>query len=198
MDLQLLDLPDELLLIILKKLDNIDVLYSLVDINNNRLDVLAQDKLFTSILNLVLTDEKIFDRICIDILPRIDHNVKRLILESSSIKRVLLAGNYLNLTNLKLFKFGQNIALQYFKNELLFSHIFKQQITDLTLIYNDNDGLITSLKDYTINIYSHILTFFKNLQHLSIQGSSIAAYPGLSLCDLPLTMEMLDVVFGIF
>ena len=187
MNVELLDLPDELLLIILKKLDNIDVLYSLVDINNNRLDVLAQDKLFTSNLNLVLTDEKIFDRICIDILPRIDHSVKRLILESSSIKRVLLAGNYFNLTNLKLFKFGQNIALQYFKNELLFSHIFKQQITDLTLIYNDNDGIITSLKDYTLNIYAHILTFFKNLQHLSIQGSSIAAYPGLSLCDLPLT-----------
>ncbi len=68
-----------------------------------------------------------------------------------------------------------------------FERIFKQQITDLTLIYNDNDGIVSLLKDYTINIYAHILNFFKNLQNLTINGSSIAAYPGLSLCDLPST-----------
>ncbi len=44
------------------------------------------------------------------------------------------------------------------------------------------------MKDYTINIYAYILTFFENLQHLSIYGSSTTAYPGLSLCDLPSTM----------
>ena len=33
----LLDLPNEILLIILKKLDNMDVLYSLFDLNNERL-----------------------------------------------------------------------------------------------------------------------------------------------------------------
>jgi len=75
----------------------------------------------------------------------------------------------------------------YYLDESPFVHIFKQQITDLTLIYNDNDGIITSLKDYTTNVYAHILTFFKNLRNLSINGSSITAYPGLSLCDLPST-----------
>jgi hypothetical protein len=116
-NIHLLDLPDEILLIILKKLDNIDVLYSLLNIENNRLDILAQDKLFTNTLNLVLSDEIIFERFCRHILPRIHGNIKYLILESSAIKRILLAGSYPNLTNLKFFKFGQDIALQFFKSK---------------------------------------------------------------------------------
>jgi hypothetical protein len=140
-------------------LDNIDVLYSLLDFDNNRLDVLAQDKLFTSALNLV----------------------------SSSLQRVFLVGNYSNLTNLELLQFGQDVALQYFREEFLSSHIFQQQITDISLMCNDNDGIITLLKDYTANVYAYSLTFFKKLQHLSIHGSSITSYAGLSLCDLPLT-----------
>jgi hypothetical protein len=120
-DIHLLNLPDEIILIILKKLNNIDVLYSLVDIKNNRLDVLAQDKYFTNTLNLVLSDQMIFDRFCIYILPRIHGNIKYLILESLALKSILLAGSYPNLKNLKLFKFGQDIALQFFKGKLFSS-----------------------------------------------------------------------------
>ncbi len=46
-DIHFLDLSNEILLIILKKLDNIDVLYSLFGINNKRLDILAQDDVFS-------------------------------------------------------------------------------------------------------------------------------------------------------
>jgi len=85
------DLPNEIWLTILKKLDNISVLYSLFGVINQRFDVLLQDNIFTNILNLVkssadhissFVDPK-FDRFCIDILPRIYHNVKHLILESN-------------------------------------------------------------------------------------------------------------------
>jgi hypothetical protein len=117
-DIHLLDLPDEILFLILKKLDNIDVLYSLLDIRNNRLDVLAQDKFFTNTLNLVLSNEMILERFFIDILPRIHGNVKNLIFESSSMKRILSAGTYPKLTNLKLVKFGQDRALQFFKSKI--------------------------------------------------------------------------------
>jgi hypothetical protein len=120
-DIDLLDLPDELLLFILKKLDNIDILYSLLDVENKRLDVLAHDEQFTNTLILTVSDETILNRFCIDILPRIHGNVKHLVLESSAIKRVLHAGSYPILTNLKLFKFGQDIALQFFKGKLIFS-----------------------------------------------------------------------------
>jgi len=81
-NIHLLDLPNEVLFIILRKLNNIDVLYSLLDINNGRLDIVAQDKIFTNILNFVDIDNiSLIDRFCIYILPRIRHNLKYFILE---------------------------------------------------------------------------------------------------------------------
>ncbi|CAF3416395.1 unnamed protein product [Rotaria socialis] len=116
-DINFLDLPNEMLLIILKKLDNIDVLYSLFGINNKRLDILVQDGVFTNNLNFVttslITDEK-FDRFCTYILPRSHHCVKKLILEATSMERILLAGDYPNLTYLELFNFKQEKVFHYF------------------------------------------------------------------------------------
>lgn len=66
--------------------------------------------------------------------------------------------------------------------------IFQEQITNLILINDDRDGMIRSWKNYTTNVYSHILTFFKNLKNLSvIEPSVVLGYPALSLCDLPST-----------
>jgi hypothetical protein len=95
----LFDLPNEILFLILKKLDNIDVLFSLLDINTQRLDILAQQKTFTNNLNFVSMSsnddlcsisDPILDRFFFHILPRIHHNVKSLILESVSMERILL------------------------------------------------------------------------------------------------------------
>ncbi|CAF4922674.1 unnamed protein product [Rotaria sp. Silwood1] len=92
---------------------------------NKQFDIVLQDNIFTNTLNMISKsateddddicsiDDRILDRFCIDILPKIHHNVKHLILESMSMERILLAGNYPNLTSLKLFNFGQNIALNY-------------------------------------------------------------------------------------
>ena len=44
---QLNDLPDEILLIILKKLSNIEVFYSLLDVNK-RLNKITYDSIFTN------------------------------------------------------------------------------------------------------------------------------------------------------
>ncbi|CAF3884373.1 unnamed protein product [Rotaria sp. Silwood1] len=124
-DIHLVDLPNEVLFMILKRLDNINVLYSLMGTINKQFDIVLQDNIFTNTLNMISKsateddddicsiDDRILDRFCIDILPKIHHNVKHLILESMSMERILLAGNYPNLTSLKLFNFGQNIALNY-------------------------------------------------------------------------------------
>ncbi|CAF0796065.1 unnamed protein product, partial [Rotaria sordida] len=115
-DIHLLDLPNEILIIILKKLDNIDVLYSLFGINNERLDILVQDDVFINILNFVKTsfiDSKL-DRFCTVILPQKHYCVKKLILETTSLERILLAGNYPNLTSLELFNFRQETVSRYF------------------------------------------------------------------------------------
>jgi len=116
----LLDLPDEILLMILKKLNNVDVLYSLLDINNGRLNIVAQENTFTNILKFVSIDDiSIFDRFCIDILPRIHCKVKCFILNSFFMNRFLLATDYPNLTELKIFHFKQKHAL----NNLTSKHL---------------------------------------------------------------------------
>lgn len=113
-NVNLLDLPDEVLLIILRKLSNIDVLYSLMNVNNVRFDVLVREKTFSHTLNFVYIDDTLIDRFSIDILPRIRHNVKYFILEPVLMECILLATVYPNLTKLKLFNFDQQIALEYF------------------------------------------------------------------------------------
>ncbi len=52
--ISILDLPDEILLIILTKLETADVLYSLVCVNE-RLDKIACDVIFTRSIDLVTT-----------------------------------------------------------------------------------------------------------------------------------------------
>jgi hypothetical protein len=119
----LIDLPNEILLIILQKLNNMDVLYSLLDVDNQRLDMIVQEKTFTNTLNFVLTTitddvlsiaDSILDRFCISILPKINYNVKSLILESESMERILLATDYPNLTELKLYNVNDHIVSHYF------------------------------------------------------------------------------------
>jgi len=132
-DINLLDLPNELLFIILNKLGNVNALYSLLDLINKRFNSLLQDNIFTNTLKLTKTtsdydnnsslDDPILDRFCSDILPRIHLNVKHLTLNSTSMKRILLAGIYPNLTCLKLFNFKQDIAFSYFTGtSLIYVH----------------------------------------------------------------------------
>ncbi|CAF2179596.1 unnamed protein product [Rotaria magnacalcarata] len=187
-NVHLLDLPTEILLNILRKLNNIDVLYSLLDINNGRLDIFAHEKTFTNILNFVRTDNiALIDRFWIYILPRINHNIKYFILEPVVMERILLATVYPNLTELELFNFEQQIASKYFTDESSLRSVFQQQITSLILVNNDKSARVGSLKEYTRNVYEHILNFFKNLTYLNIIGPYVMLCPGLSLCDLPST-----------
>ncbi|CAF4666404.1 unnamed protein product, partial [Rotaria sp. Silwood2] len=170
-NISILDLPHEILLMILKKLDNMDVLYSLSDVNNQRLDIIVQENIFTNSLNFVLTTstddifslvDPILERFCINILRRIHPNVKSLIFDSISMERILLAV------------------------ESPFRHIFQQQITDLILVF-ENDFNEISVKHYTTDVYEYILKFFKNLKNLSIIESFPHFSPPLALYNLPLT-----------
>ncbi|CAF1550138.1 unnamed protein product [Rotaria sp. Silwood1] len=191
----LLDLPNEILLIILKKLSNMEVLYSLMDVHDQRLDIIIQEKTFTNTLNFVLTTlthdifsptDTIVDRFCTTILPRIHHNVKCLIVDSISMERILLVADYPNLTELKLFNFNRKIVSRYFTDQSPFRRIFQKQITDLILEVKEDLNNISE-KHYTIDVYGYIMKFFENLKHLSIPGSYSYYFPPLVLDDLPLT-----------
>ena len=106
----IVDLPDEILLIILKTLDPIDALYSLVGVNE-KFNKVACDIHFTRSLNLmikssndennIITDTMI-DRFLMEILPRIHQNIECLAIEGGLLKCALSAGNYPNLHRLQL------------------------------------------------------------------------------------------------
>ncbi|CAF4029189.1 unnamed protein product [Rotaria sordida] len=162
-----------------------DVLYSLLGVDNQRLDMIVQEKIFTETLNFVLTtslddilsiEDSMLDRFCTNILPRIDHNIKSLILESKSMERILLVTDYPNLAKLKIFNFIDKIASYYFTvgffylDQSPFRRIFREQITDLILVYKD-DIDITLERQYQNGVHDYIFKFFKNLKYLSITGS---------------------------
>ncbi len=133
-NVHLFDFPNEILFLILKKLDNVDVLYSLLGIDDLRLNELVQDKVFTSTLNFVSMSaddicsisDRILSRFCLDILPKIHYNVECLILDSFAMKAILRAGSYPSLRQIKLFNFNQDIFSRYFiGKELMRSDLFK-------------------------------------------------------------------------
>ena len=120
--IQLNDLPDEILLIIFKKLNNIELLYSLINVNE-RIKRIVHDSIFTSRMTLLHYFSKdyiyplpdpILDRFCSYILPSIHHQVKWLNLESSTMERILLSTNYPNLYGLGLYHISSDTALRLF------------------------------------------------------------------------------------
>jgi hypothetical protein len=124
---RLVDLPNEVLFNILNKLDNMDVLYSLLGVNNQRLDMIIKGKTFTETLNFVLTtsfgeflsiEASVLDRFCIYILPRIGDNIKSLIVETNSMECILSVTDYPNLAQLKIFNFTDKIFSYYFTGKI--------------------------------------------------------------------------------
>ena len=123
------DLPDEILLIILKKLNNFQIHYSLHGVNQ-RLTQLIQDSIFTNNLYFVkkssdkfldrLENKMVHSRFCLQILPSIDDKIEFLSLESSSMKSVLDASHYVNLHCLAL----HNIDDESFRSLLSGKNIF--------------------------------------------------------------------------
>ncbi|CAF1473128.1 unnamed protein product [Adineta steineri] len=138
--------------------------------------MIIKEKTFTNTLTFVLTtitgnvlsiDDLIVDRFCINILPKIDYNIKSLILESQSMERILLAANYPNLTELKLYNVNDHIISRHFTAESPFRHLFQEQITDLILEYNKAIHILSSNSNER-NVYEYTLNVFKNLKHLSV------------------------------
>jgi hypothetical protein len=128
---QLDDLPDEILLIIFKNLDNCEVLYSFIGLNK-RFDTIIKDTIFTRNLTLITSvhsssyqfTDSILDRFCVEILPKINDKIERLNIESSTIERILLATNYPNLHALGLYNFVPETARKLFYGKIFFFYSF--------------------------------------------------------------------------
>ena len=126
--LSLLDLPNEMLLLIMKQLNMVDVLYSLVDVTQ-RLDELVLNSKFTrtldmtclkteSFLNRVYSiDDHVLERICKDVLPRLNDQVNELIIDQHSIKRVLHGSDYHQLVSLSLMDLDETFFVDFFPSK---------------------------------------------------------------------------------
>ena len=121
----LLDLPDEILLMIFKQLKTIDVLYLIANVNQ-RLNSIAHDYFLTRELDLTalstikdrcnerVTDEQVLSHLRQNILSRIHHQIHRLTLEPSSMKDMIAVANYPQLYSLTLRNFQEENLHQYF------------------------------------------------------------------------------------
>jgi hypothetical protein len=149
---QLNDLPDEILLIIFKNLNNVEVLSSLFNVNK-RFNKIVRDSIFTSDLTLLkyLSHDFIYslpdpllDRFCSEILPEIHHKIKWLTLESLSMKRILLSTNYPNLDGLRIYNIKKKTALSFFTGKILLFQVEPY----LKIIYFLNTSVFMFRSDY--------------------------------------------------
>ncbi|CAF1114229.1 unnamed protein product [Adineta steineri] len=184
--IQLNDLPDEILIIILKELNNIEVFYSLLGVNK-RLDSIVLDPIFTrkltirrSFNGLNQLFDAVLDRFCLKILPKIHHKIKWIDVESLSLERILLLTNYPNLNGLGLYDLTAEKARDFFIDSNLLICAFKNQISSLVIDINKCEGPRSTIKDINIYIFTQILTMFKNLKYLKF-GASSSAYHRLTL-----------------
>jgi hypothetical protein len=117
------DLPNEILFIIINKLNIGDIVYSLLDLDE-RFAQFVYDPIY--IQNLDITDmtmnsyykrsfsvhEQVLSRICENLLPKIRNQIKKLVIEQQSIERILTF-NYSQLYSLSFVNFNEDRLLQY-------------------------------------------------------------------------------------
>ncbi|CAF3315032.1 unnamed protein product [Rotaria socialis] len=179
--IKLCDLPDELLLIIFKKLKNVEILYSLMDISK-RLNQIVYDPIFTREITLMkqttsvkLTSplpDFVRDRFCLEIIPKIHDKIQWLKLETLSMERILLAvNNYLNLRQLDIFIMNTETDMQLFTNTSSLVHIFQNQI--VTLNINGKEDLLGDHLEINrqAEIFMNILIICNKLRHFKFYTS---------------------------
>ncbi|CAF1638369.1 unnamed protein product, partial [Adineta ricciae] len=190
---RLSDSPDEILMMICRNLNNFDVLYSFEGINQ-RFDRIVHDSLFTSRLSFaswmpydfidLLNCDVIRNRYCLQILPDIHDKVKRLDLETSSMRQVLRAADYSNLNSLALYNMTEKSIHYLSVNERL--SYLKNQITTLTLSIDGYDGDCGRLESIA-NIFNCIFVVFARLTTLTLHESSYSNRAPLDFADLLLS-----------
>ncbi|CAF5048599.1 unnamed protein product, partial [Rotaria sp. Silwood1] len=171
-NLNILDLPNELLLIIFNKLNKVDVLYSLVDITQ-RFDQLILDPFYIRNLNITSMsmksfydriysiDNQVLDRICKNILPRIYRQINELIVEQYSMERVLHTINYPQLYSLTLMDFSEEVLFNYLTSNTILRKLLIEQITCLKIDVKDEP---TEPSPETLSImFALILSLCKRL-----------------------------------
>ncbi|CAF4547326.1 unnamed protein product [Rotaria socialis] len=145
-----------------------DVLYSLLDIKNQQLHIIAQDKIFTNILNFVpilstndnssISNRKL-DRFCFEILPQIHHN--HLAIAPLSINNHLP----LPLKDLSSSTFSSSTLTKLCINVLHFGDcqaLLDGRLTQLIIFIVQIDFYLR----YAIDILQYVVPLLRRMSHL--------------------------------
>ncbi|CAF0976312.1 unnamed protein product [Rotaria magnacalcarata] len=188
-DINILDLPDEILSIIFNKLKTIDIFYSLLGVNH-RFNRLSLDSLFIHHLDFAIeryrvhnlsVDTYILDKVCSKILPRINDKITKLTLDPFSTEHILSAVKYPQLHSLSLDNYQSHILLRHLKDGEIFC--VNDQITDLTVnIYHAEGELSGELE--TI-VFVAILFYCRYLTDLTFSEKFSSHYLSFASCDIP-------------
>lgn len=186
-------------MIILKKLNNFDIHYSVQGVNQ-RLNRIIRDSIFTYRLSFIkqssgnfidrLSDQTILDRFCSQILPEIHDKIERLDLESTSMKTVLHAADFSKLHCLGLYNINEELIRSLVTGKILFiqllsrdfvvsecldqtlsAGIFKNNITILILTCIREEDFFKMLSSVR-NIFECIFPMFMKLTYLILHESS--------------------------
>jgi hypothetical protein len=116
-DVNVLNLPDEVLIIIFSKLRMIETLYSLVNVDQ-RFDRLVLERFCVRHLDLTIQsflnhNSSLNNRIRTQILPQIHHKVTKHTVEPRSMKCILNTIDYSVLTSLSIVNFESEILIQH-------------------------------------------------------------------------------------
>ncbi len=134
----IMDLPDEMIIKIWNNLNNIDIISSFVGVNK-RFDKLVRDPFYTRSIQLTEKNSKtnkyyslpdsIIDRYCLNVLPQIHQCIECLILEPSSMERILLSCHYSRLRKLIFTKINGDFIFRHFngKTDACFLFIFQMK-----------------------------------------------------------------------
>ncbi|UJR17896.1 hypothetical protein I4U23_004795 [Adineta vaga] len=175
--MNILDLPNELLIIIFKKLNTTDALYSLVDVNE-RLSDIVLDSLHIRRLDAarmlrgshfdpnIPMNQEMLSKICEKILSQLHLQLNELVVEQYSFKTILLSNIYPKLFSLSFANFQEKILLQYLREDSNLRELLSQQITHLTVGFQCE--LSTANHDTQSNIFALILYLCQRLYSLNL------------------------------
>ncbi|CAF1285114.1 unnamed protein product [Rotaria sp. Silwood1] len=171
-DINILDLPDEMLLIILSKMDMVDIFYSLVDLNK-RFNQLVFDPLYIHHLDLrsktfknhnSSVDNQVFDQIRTKVLPRIHYKVNKITVTLPFMEFIFNTVDYPQLHSLSIVNFQQETLLQYLTSDVIFCRVLSDQITHLKVeIKGGIIGKLPKLKCFSLISYFQTYAYDKRI-----------------------------------
>ncbi|CAF3311526.1 unnamed protein product [Rotaria sp. Silwood2] len=209
-DTNKLNLPDEILLAIINTLNIIDVLYSLVGVNQ-RFDRLILDPLYIHRLDLTVksllnnnfsVDKQVLDRICEEILPRINNKINELTIDPHSMERILGAVVYPQLHSLSLINFQPDTLLPCLTGDTKLRCLLADQITHLNITIIDE--ISTVVDENELNLFPLILSTGKRLTDLTFsqwfccEGSHISIFHMPSTSCVSSTVTKLNIEVNTF